>query len=488
MDIWDVVSKEHGNRLPTVRISKIAIKNIKGVNNGCVEFACSKSFVPEGTQSDILGIYGQNGSGKTTLIQVLNIVKALICGRMLPPRVVDIISVDADFSFVEIHFDFQYPNLDVRDVVYSFKITRQPISKDVREETSDEIEPEDFVNRKVGPLVFDEKIECSGKINGKKIKRQPIFEVYEDDTFGPTTKIKDYFLSTSLKDNEYKLSSISFLAKKEGRSVLFSNDLFSLFVKDTESTNYVEIIKELKLFADYFLFVFSSKANMFVRGNFVLPIFTEKGRLYIKTDRPNVFTKDFFDMIKTDFDSISLVLSKWIPGLELIFTNVFDTKNEEGEDSVSFELASKRGDKVMPIRYEADGVRKIIMYLKVLIAAFNQKSTTVAIDELDAGVFEFLLGEMLELFEKHGKGQLIFTSHNLRPLEVLDKKFLCFTTANPENRYIRMKSVGHTNNLRLLYLKEIMLGGTQDEQLYKKEKQFAILGAIKKCNVYGEDD
>ena len=89
--------------------------------------------------------------------------------------------------------------------------------------------------------------------------------------------------------------------------------------------------------------------------------------------------------------------------------------------------------------------------------------------------------KLLELFQEHGKGQFIFTSHNLRPLEVLDKKFICFTTANPSNRYIRMKGVGHSNNLRSLYFRNIIMADKQDEVLYKNEKKYKILGAFKHC-------
>lgn len=35
--------------------------------------------------------------------------------------------------------------------------------------------------------------------------------------------------------------------------------------------------------------------------------------------------------------------------------------------------------------------------------------------------------------DKTGKGQLLFTSHNMRPLEVLDNTNIYFTTTNPEN-------------------------------------------------------
>lgn len=46
----------------------------------------------------------------------------------------------------------------------------------------------------------------------------------------------------------------------------------------------------------------------------------------------------------------------------------------------------------MPFRYESDGIRKIVSVLSLIIDAYNEQSCTIAIDELDAGVFEYLLG------------------------------------------------------------------------------------------------
>ena len=112
----------------------------------------------------------------------------------------------------------------------------------------------------------------------------------------------------------------------------------------------------------------------------------------------------------------------------------------------------------------------------------NEIIDTVAIDELDAGIFEYLLGELLQIFAESGKGQLIFTSHNLRPLEVLDKKFICFTTTNPDNRYIHMKNVGASNNLRNLYFREIQMN-EQDEEIYKATKKHKIIAALRKAGM-----
>ena len=104
----------------------------------------------------------------------------------------------------------------------------------------------------------------------------------------------------------------------------------------------------------------------------------------------------------------------------------------------------------------------------------------LVVDELDAGIFEYMLGELLDIFNKSAKGQMIFTSHNLRALEMLDKENIIFSTANPENRYIRMKSVRDTNNLRNLYIRSITLGG-QDEVIYEETDSLKISRAFRKA-------
>lgn len=138
---------------------------------------------------------------------------------------------------------------------------------------------------------------------------------------------------------------------------------------------------------------------------------------------------------------------------------------------------SRKGKTVTPLEDESEGIKHIIYDLDLFIAAYNDPSVTVAIDEFDAGVFEYLLGEMLKTFEQHGKGQLIFTSHNLRPLEVLDRSFICFTTTNPENRYLRMKYINQTNNLRDVYYRQILVG-EQDEDLYDYVNSFELMEAL----------
>jgi len=482
IDISKYITSEHGKKLPTVRIHKIAIKNLKNTKEGVVEFACSKKFVPYDTQSDILGIYGQNGSGKTTLIQAIRIAKELLSGEYVDSEYSKLIMIGEEKASIEVVFDFQYPDETIRSVVYSFDITKEknPSYVESQNFNSDERIPEYFVR------VLNEKVEASGVVDGKETRLQAFITYNLEAGYGPSNKLSILFASQK-SDVVNKLAVIGNLAYKESKSAIFNKDLFNLLSEKEEQSDYFLILKELMLFADNYLFVVDSLGNGLIRLNFALPVYTEHGAMFINTDRPTFYPKGFFEDAKKEIDSVSLVLSKIIPGLELKIHNPVETKDKKGNDAIMFELYSKRGDIEMPVGYEADGVRKIIMFLKLIVSAFNQKSTTIAIDELDAGVFEYLLGEILELFQEHGKGQFIFTSHNLRPLEVLDKKFICFTTSNPSNRYIRMKGVGHSNNLRLQYFREILLANTQEEVLYENEKKFKILGAFKQCQINSEE-
>ena len=111
---------------------------------------------------------------------------------------------------------------------------------------------------------------------------------------------------------------------------------------------------------------------------------------------------------------------------------------------------------------------------------YNNPSICLAIDELDAGIFEYLLGELLEVLQKNAKGQFIFTSHNLRALEKMNKDSILFTTTNPENRYIRLSNVKNNNNLRDFYLRGIMLGG-QKECIYQETNSYEISYAFRRA-------
>jgi AAA15 family ATPase/GTPase len=150
---------------------------------------------------------------------------------------------------------------------------------------------------------------------------------------------------------------------------------------------------------------------------------------------------------------------------------------DDGATGERIEIVSTRDGVTVPLRAESDGIKKLVAILILLIDVYSQPGACVAVDELDSGIFEFLLGELLQVLEEHGRGQLIFTAHNLRPLETLDKTSLVFTTTNPNNRYVTFKGSKTTNNLRSQYLRAINLGG-QPETIYEATSKFEIDSAF----------
>lgn len=115
-----------------------------------------------------------------------------------------------------------------------------------------------------------------------------------------------------------------------------------------------------------------------------------------------------------------------------------------------------------------------------MVACYNRETYCLVVDELDSGIYEYLLGECLEVMQQKARGQLIFTSHNLRPLEVLRNEFLVYTTVNPEERYLKTSYIKNTQNTRLSYLRSIKLGG-QKEKLYSETNIYEIELAMKKA-------
>ena len=179
-------------------------------------------------------------------------------------------------------------------------------------------------------------------------------------------------------------------------------------------------------------------------------------------------------------ENMNLVLQEIVPGLSIGYRVLGRELMADTEEGLTLQLISEKNEKAIPLKYESQGIKKIISVLHLLIRVYNQDSITVAIDELDAGIFEYLLGELLRILSDKGRGQLIFTSHNLRPLETINKEFVAFTTTNPMQRYLRMSGVKSAANLRDFYYRDLQLGG-QKENLYEPTNNYDIALAFRQA-------
>ena len=281
------------------------------------------------------------------------------------------------------------------------------------------------------------------------------------------------------------------MAEKDNCSYIFGESSREVFCRNYENNfkHCSEVITALFRFALKDLFVIRNTHSGVISANFLLPMAFKieqndigmKGDFAVPLTKPIELSEDRKLLLDAIVEQINMVLFTIIPGMKIGVHNNGKQLMDSGENGYRVELVSVRENMPpIPIRMESEGIIKIISILNALIQTFGNPSICLVIDELDAGIFEYMLGELLDIINKSAKGQLIFTSHNLRALEMLDKDSIMFSTANPDRRYIRMKNVKASNNLRDTYLRGITLGG-QDEVIYEETDSLRIARAFRKA-------
>ena len=458
-----------------VRITGIAISNFKNVASGKISLKNDQ----ENYKASVLGVYGQNGSGKTALIDALELLKHVLGGSSIPNRYADYVSVDAETAQISIEFLMQFQNKDV-SVSYEFSLRKE-------ESTS---------NGSYRVSIFNESLKCP-ILSDKREKIGKFIDTSNCDTFNP--KAKRFLLAGKTKEAEVDLMVTRKLTNAQSRSFIFSHELSEIIeknnknVKGNEKTQYEyykNIIDQLADFGKHSLFVINTTTSGLISLN-AQPIsfrYTEKkngamGTIMLPLEEPVVLPQEDVMVVSKVVKNMNIVLQQLIPGLTISIKDLGTQLMEDGTTGSKIQLMSCKNSKEIPLKYESDGIKKIISVLQLLIVVYNQESITVAIDELDAGIFEYLLGELLRIISERGKGQLIFTSHNLRALETIDKQFLAFTTTNPNHRYTRMKNVKGNNNVRDMYYRDIMLGD-ESEELYERTKNAEISLAFREAGRY----
>ena len=525
---------------PRMRIEKIELHNFKGVSNGVIEFNCLKTPFEKDTCSDILGVYGQNGSGKTTLLEALHIAKLAMMGAKIPfHRYRHIITQGADFARMAISIQVSNEDGSLYHLEYAFSLGVWEFSSDTNESknkntakvpggviTSSAVPAAalatalGFANSIPSPYaaiagaagivvsqilrssnkrkeiskadgkveqfeVFDEVLSLSGMFHGSNIRFGPIFDTRTTETvFLPRAKQKSYFpndTASALKElQKYKNDALV-----NSTSFIFCDDLSRLLFEQGPLSEYAQIIMELKAFAIKKIRVLDSKSPNTI-GNDYIPLYTANRGLRIKKLNSTTYLDDEgLQTLQTAINGLNVVLQQIIPGLALkavrqVDIDLNDRNAQAHRTGTEVTVYTVRDNVRIPLAEESPGIIRIISFICLLSHAFVNQDVTVAIDEIDAGVYEYLLGELLLIFEEYGSGQLIFTCHNLRPMEVLNKKYIYFTTTNPENRYLKPKSIRNENNLRDVYLREIINGG-QDEDLYSAAKHGKIASALQKA-------
>lgn len=170
-------------------------------------------------------------------------------------------------------------------------------------------------------------------------------------------------------------------------------------------------------------------------------------------DRTENILKDFFTQAYADIK------------------DVFYEREYQGKD-VIYKLYLKKmiGGKIRTIGFEDEsaGTQHVLEIVRSLLGAFC--GVTVVYDEIDNGIHDLLLKNIMESMKDDITGQLIITTHNTYLLESMDIKSVYLITVDYQgdkevkclDQYPRIQG---TNNPRVMYLKGLFGGVPSAEPL-----------------------
>lgn len=469
-----------------IRLQSITLNGFKNVGHGEIALSAWKKggLAPD---ADIVGIYGQNGSGKTSVIQALGIVKRLWSGKGIQKVAADCVSKESGEAEIIVEGVLFDDETQVADMQFIYTVA--------------------FCDGGKGAMLLGEELAYKDLSQKDPMRTVLSYSLRDDTLWGYELKPKQLWKDVLSLDGNAKtgLAVAQRLAVEKNSSLMFSEDFMSLMkqlsdkagskasgadvsasVLGTVST----VLSLAQLILDIALFALTDLAVVGVSQYAVsmlnrLHIVTHEGEwggladasFIVNLAEPATLSEKQLGDLRNTVEKMTPVLSALVPGLSLGVVQLGSMLGEDGTPVERVEITCTRGETTVPLRCESEGIKKLVSILTLLIDVYSKPGACVAIDELDSGVFEFLLGEILQVLQNHGRGQLIFTAHNLRPLETLNKGSLVFTTTNPERRYIKFRGSREKSNLRSQYLRAINLGG-QSETVYEPTNIFDIDSAF----------
>ncbi len=422
-----------------IRILGIKIKNIKNVKQGEIEFDSYKD-IKKGNfdldKSNIIGVYGPNGSSKTTIVDSFKILKDFILNKNTNSfdsnRVFNLINKESNESSIELIYLDDSKNK--RIYYYQIDLIKDELNKKVM------IKKESLSYK-----------EYSFNLN-KYLSKVKLFDIDYfnkdlNEIIKPISSLS--LIKKNNKNNLLELIKLLALSEASSSSYIFNESFINLISNIDEFKEIKDSLLNFKSFLIYNMHIFTLKDLSSITSNDTIPLFYKNNNIYDKLNI-NLFNENIINI------SLKDQVIKYFKEIDL-GNSILDN----GEIGFKFEVISIRNDIKIPLKLESDGIKKIITLISSLIDIYNNKYSILIIDEFDSGIFEYLLGELLKSIKEDSKGILLFTSHNLRALEII-KDSIVFSSTLKNNTYISYPRISKTENLRNQYLKKLSLDSSNE--------------------------
>ena len=436
----------------------VKAKNFKSLKD--IEFNLNKTKTKT---NQFISIYGENGSGKTNIVELFKFLQQSAMARAidiamnkLPKEFFKMQEEMADKMPTEIRQIFQlsldlkeYRMLDEKEeteIEYGFKINNK----------------NGFYYIKFNNEIIEEKLYyMAGK------QRAYLFELKKEDGKIIKTLNKNIFMN-----NKYNEELIDEIDKYWGKYSFLSLLSFEMVEKNKEyiynniSKNIIEVIDKI----------------------WGMTVHVDKGISKImsaslkKAKRLDNIQKGYIE--KNQLNE----LNKYENVLNIFFTQAYADIKEvkysitEKEDKIYYELYFNKmigGEiKAIPSKMESEGTRRILNQFDTLIGSLLGE--TVIIDEIDNGIHDVLMKNIIMSIKDEITGQLIITTHNTLLLEILPKEYIYIlsTDYNGNKTINSIKDyeikIQKNNNARDLYFKGVFGGIPTTDYIDFEEIKYAL--------------
>ena len=419
-------------------IKSIEIKNFKTIKDSKIEF-----------KRNLSAIYGPNGTGKTAIIEVLDIMKSYFINpfmkdKSLENKILKGISIGEKKLMI--------------DIVFSIDEFDYKILVEFNKYTDDSL----YVSRE--ELSFKET-------NSRRKFKNIVKIVNNENVLSP-----EIYIENSTKNN-FDILEKSILSQIEGGAKRFINDFanlssyLSLIMKyaNSKDNKTISVPKKIDSLMTQFakiqkiflnMVIITLKEQALYNLNLLIPMNIHTNNVHgtlvvnYKDSTGNIYTEKEAEILEETVKEINSIFSTIIPNSKLS-TERKITSLEGEELKIGVNIYVEREGRKLLLDQESTGVIKLVSLLSIILYYIKDKNAIVAIDEFDIHIFEYLLALFLEKISLYARGQLIFTAHNLLPMEKLDKESIIISTKDEKKgvSYVYLKGASVTTNLRQKYLR-----------------------------------
>lgn len=391
--------------MKTPFITKINIKGIKNVEDITLNFS---NAINDGkinlTGSNVKAIYGPNGSGKSAIIHAIELFYNLNWDKnfLINENTVENIRHLINFKTNKFYMSIDFILTD-RDTTEIYEHCNYEMELVVRSNQEVEISKQKFQKYRVKKRIETKKEVIFDIENGKIIESTIDKKILNEAII--------YLEKRSLV--EFISDKITFAYKEAGRVSEEYTKAFKCLECFYQLLGALQVVTDKDDEHHDFIFNRVKRKNQHDESGSIL-----QEPSLIKTSLNNHydrFSLEEEDKYKKYIESLFSFMVIFKPNLKSIDYNLKEYKNMFiGEKIFNY------GDYKVHVEFESAGIKKLISLYDMFYEMCHNRSI-LFIDELDSKINDVYLNKIIEYMIKYSKGQLVFTTHSVSPMEVLGK-------------------------------------------------------------------